>query len=270
MLVFSLLGGGYMSDGGIYTAMSGNMATSKQLDNTANNLANITTTGYKKDKTVFKKQLAKIRFDDINEIQAQNTEMPPRVLPIDKHNVMIDENFTEFTQGKLEKTDNPLDLAINGNGFFKIKTPDGIRYTKDGSFQISKDGLLVTSDGYFVLDENDNEINIDKGKKLTVNQDGTIYQNKEEISKLALKTFNNLNTLKKIGKNLFRQTNNNEQEIDAKVETYQGFLESSNVNPVEEMVNLISLQRQFELNAKTIEGFSEMDKKATSDLGRIG
>ncbi len=259
-----------MSDGGLYTAMSGSVATSKQLDITSNNLANINTTGYKKDKTIFKDQLAKIEFEDINEVQAENVEMPPRVLPIDKYNVVIDDTFTEFSQGMLEKTSNMLDIALNGNGFFKVKTPDGIRYTRDGSFTRSKDGLLVTSDGYPVLDENDTEIDLENSKRITVNEDGTIYLDKNKNTKLSIKTFNDLSKLEKIGKNLFKQTNTNEQETDSKATVLQGFLESSNVSPVEEMVNLISLHRQFELNGKTIESFSEMDKKATSDLGRIG
>ena len=258
-----------MSDGGLYTAMSGGMATSRQLDVTSNNLANIDTTSYKKDKTIFKEQLAKIAFDDINEVQAENADMPPRVLPLDKHNVLVDETFTDFSQGKLEKTDNSLDLAINGRGFFKVKTPNGILYTRDGSFHRSKDGILVTSDGYAVLDDNENEIELD-GKTLVINENGSVYQGKNKISKLALVDFKNLDSLKKIGKNLYVQTDKNAVEIESNGIILQGFLETSNVNPVEEMVNLISLQRQFELNGKAIESFSETDKKATSDLGRIG
>jgi len=259
-----------MSDGGLYTAMSGGVATSKQLDITSNNLANINTTGYKKDKTIFKDQLAKIEFDDINEIQAKDVEMPPRVLSIDKYNVVIDDSFTEFSQGMLEKTNNMLDIAINGNGFFKVKTPEGIRYTRNGSFRHSKDGLLVTSDGYPVLDENDTEIDLENSKRIVVNDNGTIYLGENKNTKLSIKTFKDLSRLEKIGKNLFKQTNKNEQEIESNSTVIQGFLESSNVSPVEEMVNLISLHRQFELNGKAIETFSEMDKKATSDLGRIG
>lgn len=259
-----------MSDGGLYTAMSGGVATSKQLDITSNNLANINTIGYKKDKTIFKDQLAKIEFENINEIQAPDVEMPPRVLPIDKYNVLVDDSYTQFSQGVLQKTNNILDFAINGDGFFKIKTPDGIQYTRDGSFNRSKDGLLVTSEGYPVLDDKEQEINLENSKTITINENGTIYLDKNENSKLAIITFKDLTKLEKIGKNLFKQTNTNEQETESKANIIQGFLESSNVNPVEEMVTLITLQRQFELNGKAIEGFSEMDKKATSDLGRIG
>jgi len=259
-----------MSDGGMYTAMSGGMATSRQLDVTSNNLANINTTGYKKDKTIFKEQLADIDFEKTTEIQAEGVEMPPRVLSIDKRNVLIDENFTQFNQGMLEKTGNMLDIAINGDGFFKVKTPDGIRYTRDGTFNRSKDGLLVTSEGYTVLDENESEIDLGNSKNININSDGSIYLDKEKNTKLSIVSFKDLSQLEKIGKNLFEQKNTQEQEIESKSEIHQGFLESSNVSPVEEMVTLISLHRQFELNTKAIESFSEMDKKASTDLGRNG
>ena len=258
-----------MSDGGLYTAMSGGTATSKQLDITANNLANINTNAYKKDKTIFKEQLAKINFEDITQAQAEDAEFPPRVLPIDKHNVLVEETYTDFTQGMLEKTNNPLNVALNGKGFFKVNTPQGIRYTRDGNFIISKDGILVTSDGYSVLDENENEIELGNKKTITINENGSIYSDKQEVGKLATISFNNLASLKKIGKNLYEQTDKNATEIQSEASVLQGFLESSNVNPVEEMVNLISLQRQFELNGKAIESFSETDKKATGDLGRV-
>ncbi|MBN2695420.1 flagellar basal-body rod protein FlgF [bacterium] len=255
-----------MSDG-LYTAMSGGMGTSKHLDITSHNLANIDTTGYKKEKTIFASQLAEIEFN-LLEAQAKDVDMPQKVLPVDKHNVVVTETFTDFQQGVLKKTDNPLDLAIQGDGFFKIDTPQGVRYTRDGSFFLSKENKVVTSDGYPLLNKNNQSITLPNGK-ITINESGTIFSNNEEIANIAVVTFQNINTLSKEAKTFFSQTDQNQQEIEVNSTIHQGFLEGANVNPIEEMVNLISLHRTFEMNTRVIETFGELNRKAATDVGRV-
>ncbi len=255
-----------MSDG-LYTAMSGGMGTSKHLDITSHNLANIDTSGYKKEKTVFASQLAEIEFN-LLEAQAKDVDMPQKVLPVDKYNVVVTETFTDFQQGVLKKTDNPLDLAIQGDGFFKVETPQGIKYTKNGSFFLSKDNRVVTSDGYPLLSKNNQPITL-PNSKISINDNGTIFSNNEEVGDIAIVTFQNKDTLTKEAKTFFTQTDPNQQEIVSNSIVHQGFLEGSNVNPIEEMVNLISLHRTFEMNTRVIETFGELNRKAATDVGRV-
>lgn len=256
-----------MSDG-LYTAMSGGMGTSKKLDITSHNLANIDTTSYKKDKTIFKSQVPKVEFD-LLDVQAEDVEMPAKVFHIDKHNVVVDETFTDFSQGSFKKTDNPFDIAIQGDGFFKIETPQGVRYTRNGTFAVSNDNKLVTVDGYKVLDENNNEITI-SGTNFKVNDSGTIFANDTEVAKLAVIEIDS-KQIEKTEKTFYKSINQNIQENKAQnASLHQGFLETSNVNPIEEMVNLISLHRTFELNTRLIETYGELNRKSAGDVGRIG
>ncbi len=254
-----------MSDG-LYSAMSGAMATSKQLDIVANNLANVDTTGFKKEKTVFGSQQPSVTFD-LLELQAPETEMPPKILPLDKQNVVIGESYTDLTQGQLQQTGNPLDVALQGEGFFKIKTPNGMRYTRDGTFAISHNQQLVTQDGYPVLDDLNQPIELNQGA-VTINSNGEVYQSGQRIATLGTIQFPKGTPLLKEGKNLWQGDPNKEQSASPIV--HQGFLESANVNPVEEMVQLIQLHRSFELNSRVIETFGELNRKAATDVGRIG
>lgn len=254
-----------MSDG-LYTAMTGAMATSKQLDIVANNLANVDSAGFKKEKTIFKGQQPDVEFD-LLELQAPETEMPGKILPLDKYNVVIDDTYTDFAQGRMEKSDNPLDLGLQGKGFFKVQGPNGVRYTRNGTFGISSQNQLVTQDGYPVLDDQNRAILLDKGA-ITINSNGGLYQGGERIAKLGIVQFQKQDELIKEGKSLWQGNPIQEQPSEAVV--HQGFLESSNVNPVDEMIQLIQLHRSFEMNTRVLETYGELNRKAATDVGRIG
>jgi flagellar basal-body rod protein FlgF len=213
----------------------------------ANNLSNAQTPGFKKDVPLFQSLLTDSfsRFD----IRA------------------IDETRTLFQQGGIQKTGNPLDIAIEGGGFFKVKTPDGTRYTRAGTFILNKDGILTNPDGFPILGKK-GEITL-RGQNVTIETDGKVQVDGELRGQIDLVAFPDPNMLKKEGHTLF-STEFPEAETGATDSILrQGALESSNVNSIEEMTNYIDALRSFESCLKIIQSQDEMDSKAVNELGRL-
>jgi len=253
----------------LWTAGGGMIAQQYNVDVISNNLANVNTTGYKKERAEFKDLL----YETLDRAYIMNGSGKPVNLQVG-HGAAALATVKNFTGGNLEKTDNALDMAINGNAFFTIQGSSGQTvFTKDGSFKISvteEGNKLTTADGYPVLDEAGNHIvfNIDPDK-LQVSQQGELSyvdENGATISleqKIGLVKFPNVQGLVSIGSNFFEQNSASgtpvlDSEVGIKSTISQGFLESSNVQVVEEMVKLIVAQRAYEINSKAIQSADDM------------
>jgi len=255
----------------LWTAGSGMVAQQFNVDVISNNLANVNTTAFKKEKAEFKDLL----YETLSRAYVLEDRGKPVNLQVG-HGTIVSATVKNFQTGSFEKTDNPLDFAIDGEGFFMVLGPrDDILYTRDGSFKISVTDMgkmLATSEGYPVLDEFGIQIIFDYDldlSKLNVSEDGDLsYTDEDGIvvplgQKIGLVSFENRNGLESIGKNLYAVTPAsgeaaaNEDLINKSV-LLQRFLETSNVQVVEEMVKLIVAQRAYELNSKAIQSSDEM------------
>lgn len=255
----------------LWSAGSGMLAQQLNVDVIANNLANVNTTGFKKSRIEFKDLLYEtLRRPDVYQPGQGN----PVGLQVG-HGVKSSSTFRVFTTGNLQQTGNTFDLAIDGDGFFMVERPDGSRaFTRDGSFKLSIDGsdrYLVTSEGYYVLSADEDYISIPEDvTDISISESGTITGKDssgaiQEIGTIALVRFLNPEGLLAIGNNLFEQTGaSGEYILRATPEEpgfgsiLQSFLELSNVQVVEEMVNLIVAQRAYEINTKAIQAADEM------------
>lgn len=245
-------------------AASGMAAQKLYIDVIANNLANVNTTGYKQTKLEFQDLLyEKVKVSHMTE----NGESKPVTIEIGNGTRPV-ATFRSFAQGEIVNTGNPLDLAITGDGFFQIRMPDGsLAYTRDGAFKLSADGTIVTSDGYIL--EPDLTIPED-AEQLYVSQDGRVdvklvgETEPVTIGQIELVKFINPAGLEAIGHNLYRETAASGSPFVAEpgqegVGTLQqGYLENSNVDVVKEMVDMISAQRAYEINSKSIKTADEM------------
>jgi len=251
----------------LWTASSGMMAQQLNVDTIANNLANVNTTGYKKERAEFK-DLLYVSMYRAEVIDGQGRPVGLQV----GHGVRPSAIVKNFGQGSMQSTGNPMDFAIDGEGFFVVRDQnDNLYYTRDGSFKLSIDGeeaRLVTSGGHFVQVEGSDaelggeirEITIDSNGMLMVKRnDDTL----DEIGVVDLVRFVNPAGLESVGENLYRVTTASGEPIEAEEPGINGtimqsFLEASNVQVVEEMVKLITAQRAYEINSKSVQTADEM------------
>ncbi len=174
----------------------------------------------------------------------------------------------DFTEGALQETNNPLDLAILGRGFFVVNTPNGVRYTRDGNFKINAEGTLLTADGYEVQGVN-GKITLPK-YKVGVNQYGELAVDGKVIDKLKMVNPEKIELLTKEGDNLYAYKGEEESLEEAKdVEIRQGFLEGSNVDPVKEMVKMIETNRAYESAQRVVRSYDETMGKTVNEVGRL-
>lgn len=214
-----------------YIGLSRQVSLWKQMNTTANNMANMSTPGYKAQK---------VTFEEFINTKAKS-EIDNRI-----SQVRSDLNFMDLSQGSLKNTHAPLDVAITGEGYFVIETPSGQKYTRAGSFQISQNSQLVTSSGYKVMGDGGSPLEIaPDALDIVIAADGTISDRNGEIGKLKIVKFDEKETLIPVGDNLFH-SGNAKEEIVTTPQIEQGMLEMSNVEPVREMNNMIKLQRMFE------------------------
>lgn len=269
-----------MSTKGIYTALSGAIAQQSKMDTIANNLANANTTSFKKDRQVFQEYLtAYEKSPDVIQVPKvpASIESFYHMQGGDKGFVDASATFTDFGQGSLQQTGNPLDLAIHGQAtFFEISTPQGIRYTRNGAFVVNSEGLLTTKQGYPVLSsaEGDVEqrlIRIPSTGPLSVTPNATLFINDTPIGRLKLTRFEEPNGLRKIGNSLYVEKESvdpgRREEVTAQV--LQGSLEMSNVNVVEEMTEMIKTTRTFENLQKAIQAYDQMNGKLVNDVPKF-
>lgn len=247
------------------TAALGMSAQQMNVDVVANNLANVNTTGFKKSAVEFQDLL----YDTIksgNDDAAREMKKPGEI-QVGMGNRPI-ATFRSFTQGNVEETGNSLDLAINGNGFFQIQQTDGtIAYTRDGSFRVNADGELVTGSGLRVYPQLDIPLG---AASVSVSENGVIsvlFPNQpdpEEVGQLELASFMNPAGLRAEGGNLYVETQASGRPNfgipgeDSYGQVVQGYLEKSNVDVVQEMINLIVSQRAYEINSKAVTTADEL------------
>lgn len=243
---------------GIYAGASGMLAEAQRTDVISNNLANVNTAGFKKDITVTK-DFASLLISRVND----GAEAPAiGTLGV---GVMVDEVATDYSTGTVKTTGNDFDLAIEGKGFFAVQTPQGKRYTRNGTFARSSKGELVTSDGYRVLGTNGPIIIADG--KMSVSSDGRVMVDNNEVGRLQVVDFADEKQLTKEGASLF-VASNGQQEQPAAGGVKQGALEMANVNVVGEMVNLISNYRAYEINGKVVQSHDSLLGKAANDIAK--
>lgn len=253
---------------GLYTAYTGMLNQQQRLEVSTNNLANASTVGFKKEgatSQAFDQCLA-IKINDSSEGYV-NRNIGKLSL-----GVKIGETYRNYTQGSFRETGEPFDLAIGGEGFFTISYTnkngqDFTMYTRDGSFTLTKEGYLVTKDGDFVLGKGGSPIVLPTDQKITIEPTGEIYADKELLGELLITDFEDYNYLEKFGENMF-VTVNGAREKEATGDVYQGYLEMSNVQVVEEMVNMISVQRAYEA-AQKVETSMDDILEQTVTLGRL-
>jgi len=252
----------------LWISKTGMEAQQTQLDSISNNLANASTNGYKKSHAVFED----LMYQNLRQVGANSSEQTtlPTGLQAGLGTRAV-ASARSFTQGNLQQSSNPLDLAVRGNGFFQIQMPDGtLGYTRDGAFQVDAQGALVTNNGYALQPG----ITIPVGaQSITIAQDGTVSatlagQTQPQIlGQIQLASFVNPAGLEPKGQNLFAETvasgtpSAGEPGLNGLGSLQQGFVETSNVNVVEELVSMIQTQRAYELNSKAIQTSDQMLQK---------
>ena len=248
--------------GAIYMSAAGAMAYEKRMQVISNNLANINTSGFKKDKGHFRiiDSPDSIKEDLEKKSISEEKQQPPLWLKFDTK--------TDFSSGPLKHTGNPLDLALEGDGFFCIKTEQGTQYTRNGNFSLDQDGMLVTMDGLPVLGEG-GPINIE-GNTIIVDVKGNISIDGSQVDTIKIVGFQNPDALKKTGNSLFKIADKNAVETKAEnIGVSQGFIELSNVNAIRMMTEMIEVLRGYESYQKAIKTADETTAKAINDVGRV-
>lgn len=254
---------------GLYSAYTGLMQQQNRLDIITNNLANASTTGYKKE------GVSSAAFDEVLAVKIKDSSAAylNRAIGNMSMGVKIGETYTDYSQGSFRVTDNQYDVALSGNGFFAVSFTNkagetSTKYTRDGSFTLTKDGYLVTKDGDFVLGQN-GPIQLDTQMETKIDENGNIYQNSNLVDTLNLVDFTDYNYLSKYGENMYDLVDGGTmQQADCRVE--QGTLEMSNMNIVSEMVDMISITRNFEANQKIVQTMDDSLDKTVNQVGKIG
>jgi flagellar basal-body rod protein FlgG len=275
---------------GIYTGASGMLAQDARMDAIANNLANVDKTAYKKDIAVFKAFpdmiIRRINESGLGITPAGSYDTMPYVGKLGT-GVELNEVFTNFEQGSLQRTENAFDLAIEGRGFFTVMTERGERYSRDGSFTINQDGILMTHNGNPVMGENGiirvhhNNFIVNEHGEVVVNGDlsaeprdvvsmaSNNWSNPLVIDRLKIVDFENIREIKKEGDSMYRETEYSGPPLPpGNFKVVQGFLEKSNVNIVREMVDMIEVQRSYEANQKTVTSHDQTLGKLINEVAR--
>ncbi len=269
----------------IWVPLSGQIAQQRKVETIANNIANANTAGFKKDRLAFKEHLTALNK------QGEIIDLPRKEWsPDDFYRsqggenafVRVDGSYTNFQQGALNPTGNPLDMALFGKGFFEVLTPSGIRFTRKGVFNLNKNGELVTESGFKLLapissdntdaENNDNAIEnriikLPPGQKISITKQGDIFSKDGLVNKISVIEFKDANALRKQGNNLF--INNADENIvrnNVGTTVNQGFIEGSNVNAVKEMSELINAHRHFENIQKAINTYDQISGQIVNDI----
>ena len=236
-------------DAAIYKALSGAVAQMRKLDVSAQDLANVNTSGYKGQRLAFNEMLA------------------ARKSPGTRSGgfVAVGEQRTNFSQGELQGTGNPFHLAIDGEGYFVIETPRGERYTRSGNFTLDAEGTIITPQGDPLSGEG-GPLQV-TGNKMEVTSDGTVLSENHEVGKLRIVHFLDRRQVAKEGSNLFRSESANVEGVTSP-KVAQGNLEQSNVSTIDSMVSMIAIQRQFEAYERAMKLMDGVTQKMIDDAGR--
>ncbi len=279
---------------GLYTGASGMVAQMHRMDALANNIANVDVTGYKKDTSVSKAfpqmLLRRMNDDGLYKFPFGSIDAAPVVGTLGT-GVEYNESYTIFSQGAMKQTENPFDVALDGKGFFSVEVDGKEKYTRNGSFLINSSGVLVTKEGHPVLGEK-GIIQLKKNN-FVIDEKGNVYQNAafaedperlvsmrenewdqlQLVDKLKIVDFKRPRYLKKEGSSFWKDTEESGKavikETGNETKVLQGFLESSNVNPVTEMVAMIQVNRAYEANQKVIQTQDSLTGRILNDVLRV-
>jgi flagellar basal-body rod protein FlgF len=242
-------------DNSFAVGLSAQQVLNQRMDTTANNLANMTTTGFKAEHLVMRK---------LSERPAVASDQPNTIAFVDAWKLQRD-----MSNGSLERTGNPLDAAIEGEGFFSVRTPDGATaYTRDGRFSMDGSGKLITRDGLTVLGSGGPiTVNPDEGQ-ITIGKDGAIVQNEQVIGTLDVVAFDAPAGLEKMGGNLWK-ANGQTARPPVGMRVAGGFIEGSNVNPVSELTEMINISRTYESVGQMLSNADQMRGGAIDKLSRV-
>ncbi len=276
----------------LWVPLSGAIAQQKNVETIANNVANVNTPGFKKDQAVFRQYLTDVEKANQQDVNLPRKEWKPedfyRTEGKEDTFVQVDGVYTVQEQGQLTPTGNHFDLALNGPGFLEVLTPNGVRFTRNGSLSINAQGQLVTTQGFPLL-RKDNPPIVDEetgkltlatppeqrtitvgGTKFSVTHDGQIFTDQEKIGDLSVVEFNELKDLEKEGNSLYKNERLQNLKIgEVKTSVNQGFVEQSNVNAVTEMSNLINANRNFESIQRVIKTYDSMSQKAVNEISKF-
>lgn len=277
----------------IWVPLSGQVAQQRKVETIANNVANANTVGFKKDELVFKEHLTALT-KGVDDIDIPRKEFSPadfyHTQGAENAMVTVDGSFTIFEQGTLMPTNNPLDLALQGDGFIEVLTPTGVRFTRKGNFSLNRDGEMVTDQGYRVLSAlnvpedslrdpasigsipspEERVLKVPTNAKLTFNNEGEVLTREGAIGKISVVEFKDKHALRKEGNSLFiTPDETNIVRSNIKTTVNQGFLEGSNVNAIQEMSELIKAHRHFESIQKAINAYDQISGKAANDVGKF-
>ncbi len=236
----------------IHAAVASMVGRMRQLEITANNLSNVNTPGFKRN----------LYFNNIlQDLLSRDVEQPY----LNSQLRLEERQVVDISQGVLQKTDNPLDFGFNGAGFFVIRSPQGIAYTRNGNFNRDVNGYLVTNDGNQVMGEN-GPIYLPEGQ-VQVSKDGYIMVDGQLMDRFNVVRPVNPREISQLGESLFTFQADNIQDNHGEV--LQGFLEKSNVNPIDAIGEMISLQQDFESNQRMLKAIDGMDRLASNEVGRL-
>jgi flagellar basal-body rod protein FlgF len=232
-------------------AASGLRSRMQALDLLSNNLANSSTGGFKLDR----------EFYTLYSAEGEGGDPSQTTLP------EVKSQWTDFSQGTLTATGSPLDVALNGQGFFVVDGPSGPLYTRNGSFHVSSTGQLITSEGYPVQGTS-GAIQVRSQSHVEIGGDGTVNQDGASVGQLKIVDFDNRGILEKTAGSFFTNTQPKVTPVAAKATVSQGQLEQSNVQPAETAVRLVGVMRQFEMLQKAITLTTDMSKQAIQEVAR--
>lgn len=258
------------------------MAQAQRLDTIANNIANVNTPGFKRDEQTFREYLS------ANEKPSEVLQVPKVPASVESFYDMqggdtsyVDSNgtYTDFTQGRLQATHSPLDVAIDGQGFFEVMTPAGLRLTRHGGFTLDGNGMLVTKEGYPVLteaapgaDPAARVIRSGGQAPLHIAENGDVYEGENVVARLSVVEVANKDTLSKVGNSFYDFKAGSQPEVQnvGVISLKQGFLEQSNVNIVKEMTDMITATRTFESTQKAIQAYDAINDKLVNVVPKVG
>ncbi|PKM94903.1 MAG: flagellar basal-body rod protein FlgF [Firmicutes bacterium HGW-Firmicutes-1] len=251
---------------GLYTAYTGMLAQQQKMDTISNNLTNANTAGYKREAVMFES------FNDVYMVKINDPEQAGnKIIGKGSLGVKVGESFTNYEQGSLQQTDIPLNLALNGSGMFVVGSLDAQgniqeKYTRDGSFGLNKDRQIENKDGLLLLGEN-GPITVGSAD-VRITEDGNVFEGETFIDKIKTIDFENIQSLKKLGGNIFEAADNTTTKVyDGKIA--QGFIENSNVSSIEEMIHMINVMRTYEANQKIITTYDATLDKSVNEIGRL-
>lgn len=254
---------------GLYTAYTGMINQQKRLDTVTNNLANASTTGFKREGLTSKS------FDQMLTVKLNDLSVPYLNEGIGKMSlgVKIGENYTDYSQGSFKETGNTYDLALAGNGFFTISYTDkkgntSEKYTRDGEFTMDSEGYLRTLEGDYVQGEGGAIMIPVETSEVSIRDNGDIYADGEYVDSLRIVDFEDYNNIEKFGENLYNVVDG-ATETESTAAVKQGYLEMSNINVVKEMVEMITISRAYESNQKLIQTEDDMLDKSVNQIGKV-